>query len=143
MQTNIRFATADDASAIYELLLAMHEENGLYSLSCDKVKGKIRDVIDHGVAIVATEDEKIVGSVGLIPCQLWYTNDWNLSDVWVFVHPDHRRSLHAKNLLLAIKQTAARLKIPIMTGVVSRKQTEGKVRLFSRYFEPIGQFFIG
>jgi len=141
--TNIRIAVAEDAPAIYDLLCLMHQENGIFSISHEKVKSKITEVLNYGVVIVAVKDDQVVGTLGLSPNQVWYTDDWNLSDVWVFVHPDHRRSTFARDLLRAAKEVAARLNMPIMVGVVSKKETEGKVRLFSRHFQPIGQFFIG
>lgn len=139
---DVRFATAEDAETILALLRIMHSEIGLSSLSEKKVRGQIAACLDRGAIILATEGDVIAGTMGLLLGQIWYSDDWILTETWTFVHPDHRRSRHIRNMLEASKVAARRMEMPLTVSVTSDQRTAGKCRLFARHFEPIGQIFL-
>lgn len=138
---DIRFAKPEDAEAILGLLRLMHAEIGLATLSEAKTRGQIAACLDRGMIILAIDEGRIVGTMGLMCVQPWYSEDWMLSETWTFVHPDFRRSPHAKRMLEASKLGAVSIKLPLTVAVVSDQRTAGKVRLFARHLQHIGAVF--
>jgi predicted N-acetyltransferase YhbS len=142
MDSTIRLATADDLPAVFGLLRLMAEETALQRVSFAKVVAQIESCLERGVILLACEEDQVVGSVGLLVAQHWYTDDWHLGEQWTFVHPDHRRSRHARNLLAAAVETGKEIGLPLVMGVFTTKQTEGKCKLFARHLKTVGQIFL-
>ena len=44
----------------------MHEESGLGSLNVGKVNQKTQDTLNNGLIIIAEQDAKIIGTIGLM-----------------------------------------------------------------------------
>lgn len=139
---DIRFAKADDAEAVLALLKLMHAEVGLAGISEPKVKQQIARCLENGAIVLAIEGDVIAGTMGLLLTQPWYSEDWIVTETWTFVHPDRRRSHHIGNMLEAAKVAAGRMKLPLTVSVTTDQRTAGKVRLFARHFESIGQIFL-
>lgn len=139
---DIRYATAADTGAIFDLLKLMHAEVGLAAMSEPKVRERIHACLDGGMIIVATEGDRVVGTMGIVLMQPWYSDEWIASETWTFVHPEHRRSRHIRNLLEGAKLAAKRVGLSLTVAVTSDKRTLGKCRLFARHMTPVGQIFL-
>lgn len=138
-----RVATPDDVSAIMGLLRLFHAEAYYGAFSEARVLEAVGACMgQEGVALVAeSEAGEVVGTLGLIAAQGWWTEDWQLQDTWFFVHPEHRRAGHAKALLRGSRAVARTLGLPLMVGFLGRR-VAGKARLYQREFgEPIGMAF--
>lgn len=131
-----------EIAAIFRLLELMHAEVAIASMDRKKVKTMIGRCLDGGAVCIAMEDGKIVGTMGLLVTQFWYSDEWIVQEMWTFVHPDHRRSHHAKNLLMLAVGAGKQLGMPLVAGVTSTERTEGKCRLYRRHMTPFGAFFI-
>lgn len=141
----VRLATIDDARDILELCYMLFEENGFANLNDEKVKMMIARgvVLDRSLIGVIGEPGKLEGIISLTLDQLWYTDDIHLCELFNFVHPDHRKSGHARALIEFAKKSTRDLDIPLIIGVLSNERTEAKVRLYRRQLgDMAGAFFI-
>lgn len=140
----VRTATEADEEAIMRLCRLLHEENGQFAMSDDKVRDALRQGLERRGGIVGVIDgaDGIEAVIFMIIGQLWYSEDWMLEEMFNFVHPDHRRSTHAKRLIEYAKECATRLGIPLMIGVLSNHRTEAKVKLYERHLPKSGAYFI-
>ena len=141
----IRLAKPEDEEEILHICKILHAENGLCSMSSEKVKNRIRECTEQrgGIIGVIGDPGKIEAIVCLVINQQWYSNDWILDEQFAFVLPNHRRSSNAKELIIFSKACARELKLPLVIGVLSTERTEAKVRLYERQLgAPSGAYFI-
>lgn len=143
--TKVRLATEADIPEILRLCVLLHEENGLASMSEEKVTGLVwRCISRHGGLIgVIGEPGELEAMIALQIDSLWYTDHEILSELFNFVRADCRRTDHAKRLVAFAKLTAEGMGLPLFIGVISNHRTKAKVRLYQRQLgEPAGAFFI-
>ncbi len=140
----VRMARPEDAEAIFKNLVLAQKDNGVFPMNPRKVTEFIRCAIDRKGAIIGIIDGKnyIEATVGLILQQWWYTDEWSLGERWNFVHPNHRKTTHAKKLIEFSKWCAEELGVPLEMGVLSNERTEAKVRLYRRQLPCVGAFFM-
>ncbi|WP_167669553.1 GNAT family N-acetyltransferase [Rhizobium lusitanum] len=126
------------------MISLLHDENGLFPLSPDRVRAYMQRYFRRQGALIGVVGEigDPVGSIYLGIEQPYYSEAWYLNEAWNFVHPDHRRSDYAKKLLGWAKEKSEEMKIPLMVGIVSNHRTEAKVRLYEKQLEKAGAFFV-
>lgn len=96
----IRRASALDMSAILSMLAEMHENTVLKvpPINSEKLVAKVNEVIHRGVVFVAVDDDnKLIGSVGGMVGQDWWSDEPFLADCWFYVTPEKRKTLQALN----------------------------------------------
>jgi len=136
--SEVRIATPADRDGMIDLLHMMYAENGVASLSVQKMlafldRGLARDYSIIGIV----EDEGVIkASIGLFLHQWWYSEDYHVEDTWCFVHPDYRKSTYAKDLLKFAKKCADDLDMQLLIGILSSERTAAKVRLYEKEFGP-------
>lgn len=138
----VRRGTPEDLPALLVLGELMHREVHFGAYSAPKVQAMIEEVLLRGV-VLCTEDASgaLAGTCGLIPEQAWWSEDWQLSDRWLFVRPECRREGHAGVLLRAALNTARLLKLPLLMAHIGSR-AQGKARLLQRVLgEPVGAIF--
>lgn len=141
---DVRLAVEADRPGILSLTTELHGENGLFA----RAEGKVQRMLDRyfnreGAIIgVVGEEGNPVATIYLGLDQLIYTDDWALVEQWNFVHPDHRRSNYARQLLAYAKGMSDQMKLPLLTGILSNKRTEAKVRLYEQQLEKAGAYFV-
>ena len=143
IEAKYRGARPADKAAVLGLLKEMHDEVGMFNMSETKVANKIDTVIQNGVCFVATVGEEIVGTLGLEPGDMWYSDDGFLSERWTFVKKKFRRSTIGKDLLRLADEYGHWSNQPVVAGVFSPNQVARKNALFRRFFHPVGERFIG
>lgn len=129
------------------LLRLLHAENSLegFAMDEDMVRNTLRRAFNRqgGIVGVIGEPGHLEAGIYLSLSQMWYSAAWHLAELWNFVHPDHRRSPHAKSMIAFAKHCAEELSVPLIIGIVSNERTEAKVRLYERQLaKPAGAFFI-
>lgn len=141
---DVRLAVIEDRPAIVALTTQLHGENGLFRIAPDKVDRMIDRYFDRKGAVIGVIGEigNPVATIYMGLDQLIYTDDWALVEQWNFVHPDHRRSNYARQLIAYAKKTADALRVPLMVGILSNKRTEAKARLYEQMLERAGSYFI-
>lgn len=149
ISAEVRVALPQDEEAIMELCRLLHAENAIASMNEDKVRNMIRRALNPDKKSFAGLCG-VIGPVGgplsavcyLFVSQLWYTDDWHLEEVFLFVHPEHRRKPYGRIMMRFMKATSERLGIPLLTGIVSNHRTEAKVRLYERELVKAGAWFL-
>jgi hypothetical protein len=147
---SVRFATVADADGVMACLRVMHEENGLFALAEDRVRDLIRLAVDDRAELTKRPIIGVIGPPGdieaticLTLARLYYTDEYHLADMWNFIRPDCRRKMHIRALLQFAMECSDRVGVPLMSGVVSNKRTEAKVRIYRKHFGPYsGAFFV-
>ena len=127
---------------VRELLGMQWREIGKGTVNEVKVQQTLQAMLTTGAIIGAVEDDRLVGVMGMMVTPLsWYSDDPILSEQFFFVHPDYRKSPHAKNMIKASKLAAAQVKLPLRSVVFTSKDTDRKVKFFSRHFQMMGAIF--
>lgn len=141
---DVRLAVPDDRPALVELTTLLHAENGLFSLSLPKRDALLDRYYNQQGSIIGVIGEigEPVASIYLSLTQPEYTDDWGIIETWAHVHPDHRRSTHAKHLTEYAKYISTEMRLPLLIGILSNHRTEAKVRLYERVFEKSGCYFV-
>lgn len=147
---SVRFATVSDADGVMKCLRVMHEENGLFALAEDRVLELIRLAVDDRAPLTKRPIIGVIGPPGdieaticLMLTRLYYTDEFHLSDMWNFIRPDCRKKMYINALLQFAKECSDKVGVPLMSGVVSNKRTEAKIRIYQKHFGPCsGAFFV-
>lgn len=142
----VRVGVPADYEPLYQLLLHMHRETALFPLSEARARATIAALLSRSVAsIVGVIDnhdgDGLVAAIGLVRSQFWYSEAHHFEDVFTFVHPDHRKTDYAQQLLRFVKAFSDRVGEPVFPGVFSSKRTLGKIRLYSREMPLVGALF--
>jgi hypothetical protein len=141
--SDVRLAQPADEEPLMALLAEMHAETGIGRLDPARVRIAIRAGIGRqgGVVGVVRGPEGVEASIGLFIGSSWYSPDAHLFDLWSFVGEPHRRSPHAKSMILFAKQAAVDLGLPLVMTVVSNESTARKERLFERQMPRSGSIY--
>lgn len=149
----VRLATPADHQEIWRLFLQGHNENGIFQLAPDKVEYFIQRALfpkmippwDQG----PRGEIRVIGPVGKLEAicfviigQFWYSHDYHIEELLVYVDPEFRHSDHSKILIDWMKKAAEKSGLPLLTGIMSNYRTEAKVRLYQRQLPKIGAFFL-
>lgn len=144
----VRHAQPADEDAIFKLMMLAHAENGLFSVDEAKTRAMIQRATQRQHAMIGLIDGPtgIEGLICLVIAQYWYTTQLHLEELMNFVHPDHRRTTHAKRLIEYAKYwqrglTSSDEKIPLIMGIMTHRRLEPKLRLYQRQLPQIGAVF--
>lgn len=140
----VYLATIEMRPEILELLREMHEEVNLFPYDYDEADQHISKMLNKegGLIGVIIGDGRLEGVIGLRLDRLWYSKKWFLSEMFVFVRPELRKSTRAKCLLSFAKRCSEEMHIPLLVGITSNIRTEAKRKLYERQFDPMGSFFV-
>lgn len=91
---SIRRAEPRDAGALVSMLLKMHAETTVPVSPPDEIKvyRAVIDTIEHGIALVAVDDRRLLGSIGGIHHADWWSREPRLFELWWYVLPEHRKA---------------------------------------------------
>jgi len=107
----------------------------------------LTDSIQHHVVLKKTEEEKLLGHMGLRAESHWYTNDVALYEYYVYVNPEHRKTRTAFELYKVAKSVAQSVKLPFFYGTFRKPESDfERVNKFLKRQggQQVGsQFFIG
>lgn len=140
----VRYAVPQDEDKIVSMISLLHDENGLFPLSEKRVREYMQRYFRQEGALIGVIGDvgDPVASIYLGIEQPYYSETWYLNEAWNFVHPDHRRSDYAKQLLAWAKNVSEQMHLPLMVGIVTNHRTEAKVRLYEKQLEKAGAFFV-
>lgn len=141
----VRFAGPQDDAALLAHCILNDKENGFFKVNWDKVKATIALGTGHQGGVIGVIDgpKGIEASAAFIFAQWWSTDDWHLEEIWTFVHPEHRKSTHAKKLYEFGKWLSDEMdKMPVLFGVLTTNRMAPKVRLAQRQLPQVGALFM-
>tara|TARA_R100000655_G_scaffold103942_1_gene150711 strand:+ start:207 stop:644 length:438 start_codon:yes stop_codon:yes gene_type:complete len=130
----IRKAEQTDVSELYNMLTDMHSQTVMpvSPMKKDKVMNMIILAITRGVVYVATEKNKILGSIGGMSTSDWWSTDEYLGDLWFYVFPEHRKSNIAIKLVKTFINYGKEVKLKIKLGSVYSGDLRRKDNFFNR-----------
>lgn len=142
--SRVRKADRSDAPELMAMCRELHTENGIFSMSDQKVWSYLEKAFNRqGAVIGVIGTTHLEASICMIISNFWYSEDWHVEELWNFVRPQHRKTDNAKELIAFGQRCADEIGIPLVIGVMSNERTEAKVRLYRRKLgEPSGAFFV-
>lgn len=105
---SVRIATMADAQALYDLCLKLYRDNPLgISISTGKVASIVENLCmgNGGIAgVIDGPHGDLIASVAIVSHQPFFSDEWHLLQLWLFVDPDYRAGgKHAKALFDFVK----------------------------------------
>jgi len=146
---NVRAADPDDERDLYDLAMLDLKENAEHIAPISP--NKVVALIHHGtrrqggmIGVIDGPEGGIVGAVCLVPSQWWWSEGYYLQDVFTCVHPDHRKSDYAKDLINFACWASDEwtrgfgYRVYTLTGVLGTKRVRDKIRFFRRMLTLVG-----
>jgi GNAT superfamily N-acetyltransferase len=141
---DVRLATPEDLNELMRLTQMACEEDAQHSYNPQKVYEKLLLHFNKQggvVAVIGAKGQELKGYLLMVVDQIWYSDEWQLLELSLFVAPDHRRSTYAKQLMAFSKQASDGLQLDLTIGVLSSSRTEAKMRLYDRQFKRLGAYY--
>jgi hypothetical protein len=142
----VSLARPEDGDELYGLLtgensLASNNNTFGFQLSETRIREHIRLGTERkgGLHGVIRADGVIVASIGSLFDRFWFSDEYGISVLWLFVRPGHRRHRYDQALVGWIKHMRDEIaagsgrKIPIVDAVISEVRLETKLRLWRRH----------
>lgn len=142
---DVRMADLSDEPELMRLTRLACEEDAQHSYSPQKVNAFLHLHFNKQggiVGVIGDKDEEIRGYLLMMITEVWYSSDYHVQELSLFVSPPHRRSNYAKQLMSFAKRTSDALNLDLTIGVLSNHRTLPKVRLYQRQFPQKGAFFV-
>lgn len=138
----IRRADASDFADIIHMLVEMHSEMGIFSLSVERLTARVYAVLKSGICLIADIDGSPAGTIGLIGDIPWYTDDRTLADTWIFVRKGKRSLKIFGEMVREARSVANQMGFPLVLTLYSLKDQDRKARLFERHAHRIMTGFL-
>lgn len=110
LPARIEYAATDDhAIAIHRFLLVVAQEAMVGAVDAQKSAAEVWRVVNDECALMLVHDNRLVGTMGVIAADWWYSADRFMTDRWHFVLPAYKNTPHAALLMqeaLAIAKAA-------------------------------------
>ena len=150
---NVRLATINDEQAVFNLVSMEMSEiaGGVAPTHPETVASMIISATRAGKGIIGVIDGPDgfpVATIALFNEKWWWSQSWFFNKTWEYVHPDHRHSSHARDLINFAHwfgDEMTRLfgyRVYVLEGVLANRRMRDKVRLYKRHSNAIGAFFI-
>jgi hypothetical protein len=148
MPNPVRLARPEDEAALFRLLMALKDDNnrGLdFRIDDDRVMehivmGTRMKCGMHGVIDAPDDLGELAGSIGVIWDRLWFSSDWGLAQLWLFVRPKYRNGNHyAENLVDWAKsirddlEKRAGQRVLMANSVISTERLDAKLKFWQRH----------
>lgn len=147
----VRTATMADADELLALMRLAHTEQPIAPFSEDAVRVTIKSAIEgtenrKGVIGVVEGERGIEGYILAFITPWWFSDPavpegWRLEELTNFVHPDCRRSGHAKRLIEFAKWLSENIGLILIMGIMTNGRLDAKIRLYQRQVTPFGGLF--
>jgi len=110
----------EDLAETVKLLFRFREEFGNLFPEADlnMVAQTVEQHNNYGFIYNAYSDGNLIGSIGAIPSQWWFSSEKFISETWFYVLPKYRNYKTAKKLLAELKKYAGNriVLLPVSTG---------------------------
>ena len=143
IENDIRIAGPEDYQEVYRIACLFHSENGQHEFG----EAKVKEFIWHG----CNRRSAIVGVIGppnnikavlyLQIQPIFYSEEFQLGEVFAFVRPDSRRSDYAKRLIRFAKTCSEETGLDLLIGIISDHRLAAKSRLYDRELPKGGTFY--
>jgi GNAT superfamily N-acetyltransferase len=140
---DVRLAVPEDLPGLLGLMRVACKEDAQHEMDEEKVLAMVMRHYNKQGAMLA-----VIGEIGqpeayllMVLDEFWFSRDYQLLELSLFVHPDYRKSTRAKQLMIFSKQASKGLSLDLTIGVFSNERTEAKIRLYKRQFRQVGAYF--
>ena len=115
----------DELKETLQLLLVFREEfSDIYpEADIGKVAVTMQHHFDNGFMCNAYVDQRLVGTIGAIPSEWWFSEKKFLAETWLYVLPKHRNFKIVRGLLNKMKDYAKNKKLVLQLPVSSGKDS--------------------
>lgn len=146
----VRLAGPSDELDVFNLLKMDLEENATQVAPIDpeKVMLTIQSGTRTRGGFVGVIGKPAIAVVVLIPCQWWWSNGWYFEELVNYVHPDHRKSNHASDLLDFCKWASDEqtrgfgYRVYLVAGVFGARRIYAKISMYRRKLWQVGGCFL-
>ena len=145
---NVRTAGPYDHNNLLALMKLAWEEQPISGLNEEKLQNMIRictggrrDGEPQGFIGVIDGKNGLEGYFLAVLSTWWFGDGWRIEELSNFVHPDHRKSNHAKDLIQFGKWMAESIELPLIMGITTGIRLQAKIRLYERHVTPFGALF--
>jgi hypothetical protein len=153
---NVRFCNEGDRERLLAFVRAGHKEDGVFTMSDDKVrrviadainppkdeKGNVKHLVMIGIIDAPNDSNRIAASLALEYTQAWYSEDWSLFELWNNVNKDYRKSTYANDLIKFGKWISDSTKRCLSMGILTTQRLEAKEHLYARKLQKVGAIFV-
>lgn len=143
----VRLAGPADEAALFALLMKYKADNSAFGFQVDDARVAEHVLLGtrgqgglHGVIDAPDKPGAFAGSIGIIFDRFWFSSDWGLGVIWLFVDPPYRPGTHYADALVAWakeKRTAfeasAGHQIRMANSVISETRLEPKLRYWRKH----------
>lgn len=143
----IEHAKPADIDDILPLIELRHREMARTGgrFDADAARTKLIEMIHpYGAGFVGIirDGRPVIASVGLTVARFWDTSDHHLEDLWTYVHPQHRKSSHLKNLIGFAKSVSNTMGLRLIMLQAETAETQPQIDfVLSRQLSRVGLVF--
>lgn len=149
---SVRLGKPRDEDAIYDLLVLDIAENAAIVAPANEedIRATIKQALTapNIVGLIDGADGKPIAVVMLICMKWWWSKAWYYQEVPLFVHPEHRKSNHARQLIAFQRYWVDEMtrafgyRVHLLCGVLGTKRVRTKTALYRRMFRLVGSAFL-
>lgn len=139
----IYFASKVDEEPLLRLLRERHEEEGIGPFNEPEALSTLQRGIRREQAVIyVIRGRELEGSVGLFFSRPQFSTATVLSDSWLFIRSQYRKSDRAKELVDYAKGASMQLGLPLYMSVNINERTARKEQFMSRQLPKAGSLFV-
>jgi GNAT superfamily N-acetyltransferase len=148
----VRVAKPSDEKAIFDLLLLDIAENAAMvappSDECILETVKQALTPPNVAGVIDGPDGTIVGVAMLIAMRWWWSRSYYYQEIPLFVHPDHRKSTHARQLMNFNEWWVDEMtrsfgyRIHLLCGVLGTVRIRAKIAMYRRRYRQVGAVYL-
>lgn len=139
----LRIAGPEDFQELFRVSCFLHSENGQHVFSEEKCRHVLWRGCNQNNAIIgvigSSTDIKAMIFLSLEP--VYYSDEYQLVELFNFVRPDCRTHGYAARMLRFAKGLADETGLDLLIGIISDIRLEAKIRLYDRELKKAGAFF--
>lgn len=143
-------------AALFDLLMAYKAENTYHDFSVDD--DRVMEAIQsgtrgkggvHGIIVAPDNPDRLAASIGIVWDRWWFSKDWGLAQIWLYVRPEYRKGTHYADALVEWAKTVrddlekkTGQRVRMANTVMSEERLDAKLRFWRRHSgEMIGAIF--
>lgn len=123
----IRKASLEDLDAMIPLLMQFYHETGLAPINPEKMVEAVMRIIVEFDALLAEEDDEIIGMLGLSTHEMWYSDVLETVNAFFWVRPEDRFSDVGRALLNEAKAVAEHHGSLLFIDVLNLGRKRGRI----------------
>ncbi len=152
----VRVALQPDENPLFDLLMSLARDNNTFDFRVSDARVKETIMMGthqkggiHGVIDAPDRPGVLAASLGMVWDRLWFSDEWGLAQIWLYVRPEYRKGTgYADELVNWSKEirrdleTRAGHRVRMANSVISETRLDAKLRFWRKHSgEMIGAMF--